>query len=100
MLSAIGATPKQIKRSLRSEGLVIGLLGSALGVLTGLVLAELLLWVVELLGVGLPGDGGIIVGAPNVITAIVVGTLITLFSVMIPARRAAKIEPIEALRDA
>ena len=100
VLSAIGATPKQIKRSLRSEGLVIGLLGSALGVLTGLILAELLLWVVKLLGVALPGDGGIIVRAPNVIAAIIAGTLITLFSVMIPARRAAKIEPIEALREA
>jgi putative ABC transport system permease protein len=33
VLAAIGATPKQLKRSLRSEALVIGLLGSALGVM-------------------------------------------------------------------
>ena len=32
VLAAIGATPKQIKRSLRLEGLVIGVIGSALGV--------------------------------------------------------------------
>ena len=35
VLSAIGATPKQLKRSLRYEGLVIGLVGSALGVAVG-----------------------------------------------------------------
>ena len=38
--------------------------------------------------------------SPNVVVqGIVVGTLITFFSVMVPARRAAKTEPIEALRD-
>lgn len=100
VLSAIGATPKQIKRSLRSEGLVIGLLGSVLGVLTGLVLAKLLLAVVSLIGFELPGGGTIIIGPSNVIAAVIAGTLITLFSVTIPARRAAKIEPIEALREA
>ncbi len=100
VLSAIGATPKQIKRSLRWEGLVIGLLGSVLGVVAGLVLAQLLLWVVKLFGVALPGDGGVIVAPANVVNAMLAGTLITVFSVMIPARRAAKIEPIEALREA
>lgn len=99
VLSAVGATPRQIKRSLRAEGLIIGLLGASLGVVTGLVLAQLLLWLVHLLGVGLPG-GGIVIGPSNVVSAIVAGTLITWFSVTIPARRAASIEPIEALREA
>ncbi len=39
VLSAIGATPKQIRRSLRWEGVVVGLLGSFLGVLTGIGLS-------------------------------------------------------------
>ena len=39
VLAAIGATPKQLKRSLRFEGLVIGLIGSALGVAAGFALA-------------------------------------------------------------
>ena len=99
VLSAIGATPKQIKRSLRFEGLVIGLLGSVLGVIAGVLLAVLLGWVISVVGAGLPG-GGFKIEASAVLGGIVLGTLITLFSVMVPARRAARIEPIEALRDA
>ncbi len=99
VLAAIGATPKQIKRSLRFEGLVIGLLGSALGVVAGFALAYLLVTVVAAIGVSLPGSG-IRVTPIVVFQGLLSGTLITFFSVMIPARRAAKTEPIEALRQA
>ena len=99
VMAAIGATPKQIKRSLRYEGLVIGLLGSALGVLAGLGLTFVLMFVLKSFGISLPGSG-IIVRPTTVIQGMLAGTLITFFSVMIPARRAAKTEPIEALRQA
>jgi putative ABC transport system permease protein len=99
VLSAIGATPKQLKRSLRFEGLVIGLLGSVLGVIVGAVLTFALVTALDALGVSLPGSG-IQIKSNNVVSAILFGTIITLVSVMIPARRAAKTEPIEALRDA
>ncbi len=99
VLAAVGATPKQLKRSLRYEGLVIGVVGSVLGVLAGLALAFLLMFVLRLVGVSLPGSG--IKVAPNtVINGVVAGTVITFASVMIPARRAARTEPIEALRQA
>ena len=99
VLAAIGATPKQIKRSLRFEGLLIGIIGSLLGVVAGFALAYLLVTIVAALGVSLPGSG--IRVTPTVVTqGLFAGTLITFFSVMIPARRAAKTEPIEALRQA
>jgi putative ABC transport system permease protein len=99
VMSAIGATPKQIKRALRYEGVVIGVLGSLLGLLVGFALTYLLGLTLTALGIDLPGSGAKI-GLTNVVGAVLIGTLITVASVMIPARRAAKTEPIEALRAA
>lgn len=98
VLAAIGATPKQIKNSLRWEGLFIGLLGSILGVALGFALTFVLIAVLSAFGVSLPGSG-LKVSSSVVIQGIVAGTLITFFSVIRPARKAAKTEPIEALRD-
>ncbi|MDA0169416.1 ABC transporter permease [Solirubrobacter taibaiensis] len=99
VLAAIGATPKQIKRSLGTEGLLLGVIGSALGVAAGFLLAWLLIGILKLIGVELPG-GGVLVSPATVIQGLVLGTLITVFSVRMPARRAAKVEPIEAMRSA
>ena len=99
VLAAIGATPKQIKNSLRWEGLLIGLIGSILGVVVGFALTFALIAVLSAFGVSLPGSG-LKVSPGVVIQGIVLGTVITFFSVMRPARKAASTEPIEALREA
>jgi len=99
VLSAIGATPKQLKRSLRFEGLVIGVTGSFLGVIVGAVLTIVLVAVLGVAGVQLPGSG-ISIKPANVVQGVLFGTIITLVSVMIPVRRAGRTEPSEALRDA
>jgi putative ABC transport system permease protein len=97
VLAAIGATPRQLKRSLRLEGLAIGLIGSVLGIIVGFGLAFALMALVGALGFDLPGSG-IKIGGQTVVLGIFFGTLITFVSVMSPARRAARTEPIEALR--
>jgi len=99
VFAAIGATPRQIRRSLAVEGLLIGILGSVLGVIVGIGLAFLLDAVLKAAGVSLPGSG-IVVEAPAVIRAVALGTIITYLSVRIPARRASRAEPIEAMRQA
>lgn len=99
VLAAIGATPKQIRRSLRWEGVVIGLVGSLLGVVTGVALSFLVVAVLEWAGVRLPSSG-ISIGWSTIALGVLIGTVITVLSVMIPARRASRTEPIEALREA
>lgn len=98
VLAAIGATPKQLKRSLRLEGVVLGVVGSALGIVAGYLLTLLLEGVLEVTGGGLPG--GLSFGVANLVGGLVLGTVITTLSVMIPARRAGRTEPMEAMRDA
>lgn len=97
VMAAIGATPKQIKRSLRYEGLVLGAMGSMIGVVVGFLLTFVLVAILKAAGVELPGSG-IGISPGTVVPGILLGTLITLASVGIPARRAARTEPIEALR--
>lgn len=97
VLSAIGATPRQLKRMLRSEGLVVGLVGSLLGVVIAIVLTSVTIGILEFAGVDIPGSG-LALNATNTLGAIALGTFITLLSMVAPARRAGRIEPIEAIR--
>lgn len=98
VLAAIGATPRQLKRTLRLEGVVLGVLGSLLGVVAGYGLAVLLQAVVALTGNELPG--GLTFSVVNVVAGVVLGTVITVLSVLSPARRAGRAEPIAAMREA
>ncbi len=97
VMAAIGATPRQIMSSLLYEGIIIGVVGSALGIVTGFALTFILVEVLKAFNISLPGSG-VSISASNVTSAILLGTVITVVSVMIPARRAARTEPIEALR--
>ncbi len=97
VLSAIGATPKQLRRALRYEGLVIGAIGSILGVVVGFALAYGMIAVLGAFGVELPGSG-VAVSPNTVVSALLAGMVITYVSVRAPARKAARTEPIEALR--
>ncbi|KHL19556.1 putative ABC transport system permease protein [Mumia flava] len=99
VLSALGATGKQLKRSLRYEGLVIGLAGSAIGVVVGYVLVVVMALLLQLFGVDLPG-GGAKITSGTILGGLVLGTVITVVSVMVPARRAGRTEPIAAMQDA
>ena len=97
LLRALGASKGQITRSVVVESLLIGLLGSALGVVAGAGLVALIRAVMDAKGMGLPGAGsGLSVSA--VAVPIVVGALVTVLSAWAPARRAGRVQPVEAMR--
>ena len=98
LLRAIGASTRQVLGSIISESIVIGVLASAIGVVGGIGLAIGLRAAMSLLGIDLPGSGAV-VPAKAVIIGMLVGTIVTLLSSIVPARKAARVPPVAALRD-
>jgi putative ABC transport system permease protein len=98
LLRAIGARRKQVTRSVMIEALLTGVFASAVGVVAGLGLAQGLRLVLSGFGVDLPASE-LVVNASAVQTAMVIGIVVTLLAAYLPARKASKVAPIEALRD-
>jgi putative ABC transport system permease protein len=98
MLRAVGATGSQVTRLVLLEALMVGLVASALGVGVGVLLAAGLRAVFGALGIDFP-QGSLTVLPRTVIVAMVVGTVVTVASAILPARKASKIPPVAALRE-
>ncbi len=89
MLRAIGMTRRQVRRMIRHESVITALIGAAVGIVLGIVLAALLIARVDFLIFSFPTTQVIIF----VLAAILVGILAAVF----PARRAARLNPLEAI---
>lgn len=98
LLRMVGADPAQLRRSVLGEALAIGLIASVIGIAAGVGLALGLREIFALIGADLP-DSPIIVSTRTIIVAAVVGIVATLVSAVGPARKAARVAPIAALRD-
>ncbi|GGK63266.1 FtsX-like permease family protein [Ornithinimicrobium pekingense] len=98
LLRAAGATTGQVSRSILGEALVIGLLGSALGVGMGVLAADGLRTLGAAFGTDLP-DGPTVLSASTVVISLLLGLGVTLVSAVGAARRVARVAPVEALRD-
>lgn len=100
MLSSVGATPKQISRNVFFEAAILGIIGIPLGILLGTgVTAGLLAICNALLGKTL-GGLTLIFNIPwyAIMMAVLVGVATIFASAAVPARKASKISPIEAIR--
>ena len=97
LLRAIGASPTQVFASILIQAAVVGLAGSALGILAGLGLVSLLRVGFAQMGMGL--SGSIPLDAAPVITSLVIGTVVSIAAAVLPARHAALTSPVEAMRD-
>jgi putative ABC transport system permease protein len=98
LLRAIGAKRRQVMRAVRFEALFTGVFASAVGVVLGIGLAQGLRSVLTAFGVDLP-SGGVVIQPRTIVVSVLTGIVVTLVSAWLPARRAAKVAPIEALRE-
>ncbi|MEZ5340865.1 MAG: FtsX-like permease family protein [Acidimicrobiales bacterium] len=99
LLRAIGATRSQVLRSVLAESFVIGIVGSILGLVFGILLSYGLRAMLSAIGLELPG-GGILLQTRTVVVSLLVGVVVTVLAAVLPAWRASRIAPIEALRQA
>ena len=98
LLRALGASRGQILRSIILEAFFVGLIASIIGVGCGVLLAIGLNKLMQTIGFSGP-DTPIVIPPVAVVVSLLVGTLITLVSAVFPARRAATVPPIAAMRD-
>jgi putative ABC transport system permease protein len=97
-LRTIGATRKQIRRSVILEGGVIGVVASLVGLFLGLGLAKGLQKLFVALGIDLP-HAGTVFATRTIVVSLVLGTVVTVLASLLPAFRATRVEPIAAVRE-
>ena len=97
-LRTLGASRRQVLWSVVIEAFVIGIVGSVIGLFLGLGLAKLLNALFVAVGIDLP-HGSTVFATRTVIVSLLVGTLVTLFASIRPARRATRVPPIAAVRE-
>jgi putative ABC transport system permease protein len=95
-LRALGASRKQVRRVVLTEATSLGAASTVVGLLLGLLLALGLLQLISsFFGVDMPG---LVISRGAVIGAILVGLTVTVASALIPAVRAGRLAPIEAMK--
>lgn len=98
LLRALGASRRQVNRSVRFEALLLGVIGATLGIATGAGLAYALIAIMNKVGLNLAASD-MQVTVSSVVAGYAVGVVVTLLAAWIPARRAGRITPMAALRE-
>ncbi len=98
LLRAIGARRRQVMGSLLLEAVGLGVLASAAGFGLGIMVAGGLKWLMDAVGLALPFTT-LQIEASQVWISLAVGTGVTVLAALVPARRATKVLPVEALRE-
>ena len=98
LLRMLGATRRQVLRSVVLEAAIIGLMASLLGLLGGLLLVPALRALFGAIGADLPETSSVI-AARTIVVSLLVGVVVTVVASVVPALRATKIAPIAALRE-
>ncbi|MEV2213744.1 FtsX-like permease family protein [Streptomyces sp. NPDC050997] len=99
LMRAIGSSRKQVNRSVLVEALLLGVVGSILGVGAGVGIAIGLMKLMSAAGMNLSTDD-LTVKVTTPVAGVLLGVVVTVLAAYLPARRAGKVSPMAALRDA
>ncbi|MFJ2017004.1 ABC transporter permease [Streptomyces nodosus] len=99
LMRAIGSSRRQVNQSVLAEALLLGVFGSVLGVGAGIGIAVGLMKVMGSVGMKLSTDD-LTVTWTTPLVGLALGVVVTVLAAYLPARRAGKISPMAALRDA
>ncbi len=98
LLRTMGASRRQVLRSVMLEALIVGLTASILGLLLGIATAQGINALFKAFGADLPQEG-LVLKPRTVIVALLVGTGVTMLASLAPARRATRVPPLAAMRE-
>jgi putative ABC transport system permease protein len=98
LMRAIGARRRQVMGSVLLEAVAVGLVASVAGIVTGVGIAMALKELLAGMGIDVP-SGSVVLGGGTIVISLVAGLGVSIASAVFPARRAAKIAPIAAMRD-
>ncbi|GDY76395.1 ABC transporter [Streptomyces avermitilis] len=96
LLRAVGASRRQVTRSVLIEAFVVGAVAAVTGLAAGIGIGAGMRSLMGTLGATVP-DGPLVISPGTVATALLVGILITMLAAWLPGRRAAKIPPVAAM---
>ena len=100
MLASVGATRRQIKSSVKTEAAMLGVVGIPVGTMSGILASLILVTVVNALSAGwLNFALSFHTSLPALILAVILSIATIYFSATGSARRAAKVTPLEAIRN-
>lgn len=103
MLASIGATSRQIRKNVMFEGFLLGLIAIPLGLLCGIVAIKVTLigvmWILNDIRLANEYNLQLYVSWIAVLAAVLIAVVTIFLSALIPARKAAKIAPIDAMRE-
>ncbi|MBO4257777.1 ABC transporter permease [Streptomyces griseorubiginosus] len=96
LLRAVGASRRQVTRSVLIEAFVVGAVAGVTGLVAGIGIGAALRSLMNTLGATVP-DGPLVITPGTVASALAVGVVITMLAAWLPGRRAAKIPPVAAM---
>ena len=99
LLRSIGASGPQIRAMVLVEAVIVGLIASIVGLFGGIGVAWLLKQLFNSTGDGAFPEGPLQILPRTIVVVVIVGLVVTVASAVIPAIRASRVSPLEAVRE-